>query len=73
MIQFLFKLELRNFSSVVKAHFFLLGHMRSIRRLRAKNLLLNGLGTHPEMFQGSIVNHFFIKGNKYFQQLDFHP
>ena len=73
MLQFLVKFELRNFSSVIKAHLFLLGHMRSIHRLRVKNLALNGLRTHPEMFQGSIVKHFFIKGNKYYQQLDFHP
>ncbi len=73
MMQFLVKFELRNFSSVIKAHLFLLGHIRSIRRLRAKNLALNGLRTHPEMFQGSIVYHFFIKGDKYYRQLDFHP
>ena len=73
MLQFLVKLELRNFSSVIKAHLFLLGHLRSIRRLRAKNLSLDGLRTHPEMFPGSIVYHFFIKGNKYYRQLDFNP
>jgi GT2 family glycosyltransferase len=73
MMQFLVKFELRNFSSVIKAHLFLLGHIRSIRRLRKKNLALNGVRTHPEMFQGSIVYHFFIKGNKYYRQLDFHP
>jgi GT2 family glycosyltransferase len=73
MLQFLIKLELRNFTSVLKAHFFLLGHMRSIRRLRAINLALNGLRTHPEIFQGSIVYHFFIKGDKFYQRLDFHP
>ncbi len=71
MMQFLIKFEFRNFSSVIKAHLFLLGHMRSIRRLRAKNLAINGLRTHPEIFQESIVRHFFIKGNKYFQQLGF--
>ena len=71
MMQFLIKFEFRNFSSVIKAHLFLLGHMRSIRRLRAKNLAINGLRTHPEIFQESIVKHFFIKGNKYFQQLGF--
>ena len=73
MMQFLVKFELRNFSSVIKAHFFLLGHIPSIRRLRAKNIALTGLRTHPEIFQGSIVNQFFVKGNKYYQQLDFHP
>jgi hypothetical protein len=73
MIQFLIKLELRNFTSVLKAHFFLLGHIRSIRSLRAKNIKLNGLRTHPEIFQGSIIHHFFLKGDKFYQQLDFHP
>lgn len=73
MMQFLVKFELRNFYSVLKAHFFLLGHMRSIRNLRAKNLALTKLQTHPEMFQGSMVYHFFIKGNKYYQQLGFNP
>ena len=62
MFQFLFKFELRNFSSVIKAHLFLLGHIHSIRRLRAKNLALNGLRTHPEMFPGSIVISFFYQG-----------
>jgi hypothetical protein len=73
MMQFLVKIELRNFYSVIKAHFFLLGHIRSIRNLRAKNLALTKLQTHPEMFQESIVYHFFIKGDKYFQQLAFNP
>ena len=73
MMQFLAKFELGNFSSVIKAHFFLLGHIPSMRRLRAKNLALTGFRPHPEIFQGSIVNHFFIKGNKYYQQLDFYP
>ena len=73
MFQFLVKGELRNFYSVIRAHLFLLGHTRAIRRLRARNQELNGQGTHPEMFPGSIVYHFFIKGNKYFRGLDFHP
>jgi GT2 family glycosyltransferase len=73
MLQFLVKLELRNFSSVIKAHIFLLGHIRVIRRLRTKNLALNGLRTHPEIFPESIVYHFFIKGNKSYRQLDFNP
>jgi GT2 family glycosyltransferase len=73
MLQFLFRLELSNFFSVIKAHLFLLAHIGSIRNLRERNLAVNGLRIHPEMFPESIVHHFFIKGNKYYRQLDFHP
>ncbi|MCK4853309.1 MAG: glycosyltransferase family 2 protein [Bacteroidales bacterium] len=73
MLQFLVKLELRNFSAVIKAHLFLLFHIPSIRRLRAKNLKLDGFNLHPEIYPGSIVYNFFIKGEKHYRQLEFHP
>jgi GT2 family glycosyltransferase len=73
LLQFLVKLELSNFMAVIQAHLFLLVHLRSIRKLRMKNPTLDGLKIHPEMFSGSIVYLFFIKGKRSFQQLKFHP
>ncbi len=71
MVQFLARLEFRNFSAVIKAHLFLLGHIPSIRRLRRRNLDLCTLSMHPEMYRKSIVFNFFIKGIKRFEELDF--
>ncbi len=71
MVQFLARLEFRNFSAVIKAHFFLLRHIPSVRRLRRRNLDLCTPSLHPEMYGKSIVYNFFIKGRKHFGELDF--
>ncbi len=71
MVQFLARFELWNFFAVIKAHIFLLGHVRSVRRLRKNNLAICEPAVHPEIYNRSIVYNFFLKGKKYFRELDF--
>ncbi len=71
MVQFMARFEFRNFSAVIKAHFFLLWHIRSIKRLRRQNLDLCEPAVHPEMYSKSIVYNFFLRGKKHFGELDF--
>ena len=71
MVQFLARFEFRNFSAVIRAHFFLLLHTASIKKLRTKNLELCQPALPPQMFSKSIVYNFFIKGIKHFSELDF--
>jgi GT2 family glycosyltransferase len=73
ILQFLLKLEFWNLYSVLRAHLFILGHLRSIQKLRLENITIDGLKTHPEIYPGSIVYQFFIRGHKSFRKLDFHP
>jgi GT2 family glycosyltransferase len=69
IFQFLVRLEFRNMASVIKAHFFLLFHTGSIRHLRRQNLQLALPALHTEMYRGSIVYDFFIRGKRYFSDL----
>jgi GT2 family glycosyltransferase len=71
LFQFLARFEFRNFAAVIKAHFFLAAHTRSIKRLRKKNLELCTPSLHQEILNKSIVYNFFLKGRKYFKELDF--
>lgn len=71
MLQFLARFEFRNFTAVIKAHFFLLGHMSAIRDLRRKNLEICNPSLPAEMYHKSIVYNFFIRGRKHFSELDF--
>jgi GT2 family glycosyltransferase len=70
MFQFLARFEFRNLSAVVKAYFFLLGNISSIRRLRKENLSVCNPSLPPEIYKHSIVYNFFIKGKKYFRDLE---
>ncbi len=70
LLQFLARLELRNFTAVLKAHGFLLLHLRAIRQLRKNNLALCRPAMHPEIINKSIVYNFFLRGKKYFRELD---
>ena len=71
MVQFLARFEFRNFTAVIKAHLFLLGHIAPIKRLRRKNLDLCDPAMPQEIYSKSIVYNFFIKGRKYFSELNF--
>jgi GT2 family glycosyltransferase len=69
LVQFLARLEFRNFAAVIRAHFFLLGHISTIKKLRSRNLDICTPAVHREMYNKSIVYNFFIKGRKHFSEL----
>jgi GT2 family glycosyltransferase len=71
LFQFLARLEFRNFYAVIRAHISLMGHLSSIRDLRRRTLGICEPSLHPELFGKSIVYNFFIKGRKYFRELEF--
>ncbi len=71
IFQFLARFEFRNFTAVIKAHIFFFTHTPSIKRIRKKNIELCNPVLHPEILNKSIVYNFFIKGRKYFHELDF--
>jgi len=71
LFQFLFRFELHNMVAVAGAYYFLLGHIRSIRRLRRQNLEICSPATHPEIYPGSIVYKFYILGIRRFNDLQF--
>ena len=71
LFQFLARFELKNFSAVLKAHFFLLGHISTIRRKRRINYQICTPALHPEILNNSIVYNFFLKNRKHFRDLDF--
>jgi len=70
VFQFLFRLEFRNMFSVIRAHFFLLFHLSSLRRLRRNNLSIARPSMHREIYRGSIVFDFFLKGKRQYDDLD---
>jgi GT2 family glycosyltransferase len=70
IFQFLFRLELRNMCSVVRAHAFLLFHLPTLRRLRRNNLEIADPALHREIYRGSIVYDFFLRGKRRFDDLD---
>ncbi len=57
--------------AVVRAHYFLLGHIGLVRRLRRQNQGKFRLAEHPEMYPGSIVYKFFLLGKRRFEDLRF--
>lgn len=71
LVQFLARLEFRNFTAVIKAHFSLLGNMAAIKKLRKQNLEICSPALPSEMYDKSIVYNFFIRGRKRFGELDF--
>ena len=71
MLQFIARFEFHNLRAVVKAHFFLLGHLSAIRELRRKNLEICKPSLPGEMYGKSIVYNFFIRGRKHFNELEF--
>ena len=71
IFQFLFRFEFRNMMAVIRAYIFLLGHLRSVRRLRRHNLAICRPAIHPEMYVGSVVYEFYILGKRRFEDLRF--
>lgn len=71
LLQFLARLEFRNFYSVIRAHLSILRRLSAVKKLRKKTLGLCEPETHKEMYNKSIVYNFFIRGRKYFRELDF--
>jgi GT2 family glycosyltransferase len=71
LAQFLVRFEFRNFTAVIRAHASLLRQIRRVRQLRRKNFEICRPAMHPEMYNKSIVYSFFIKGRKYFRDLEF--
>ncbi len=71
LVQFLARFEFRNFTAVIRAHASLLRQLSRVRQLRRKNFDICQPAIHPEMYNKSIVYNFFIKGRKYFRELDF--
>jgi GT2 family glycosyltransferase len=69
LVQFLARLEFRNFAAVIRAHCFLLGHISALKKLRRRNLDICIPAVPPEMYNKSIVCNFFIKGRKHFSEL----
>ncbi len=70
-VQFLFRLEFRNMAAVIKAYLYLLGHAGPVRQLRRRSLKISLPAIHPEIYAGSIVFNFFIRGRRHFRDLDF--
>jgi GT2 family glycosyltransferase len=70
IFQFLFRLEFRNMYSVIRAHFYLLGHLRTLRRHRRQSLETAEPSMHPEIYHGSIVYAFFFRGVRVFRDLN---
>ena len=70
IFQFLVRLEFQNMYSVIWAHFYLLGHLGTLRRLRKKSLETAEPSMHPEIYRGSIVYAFFIRGDRHFGDLN---
>jgi len=69
IFQFLFRFEFNNMISVIRAHLFLLGNLRSVRRLRRENRQIAPPALHQEVYRGSIVYNFFLRGKKHFSDL----
>jgi GT2 family glycosyltransferase len=71
LAQFLARFEFRNFASVIRAHLSLVRRYRTIKSHRRKNMELCKPAVPAEMYRKSIVYDFFIRGRKYFHELDF--
>lgn len=68
-IKFLFSAEFNNYWSVLRAHFRFYVTFRTLYKKRKVNLLLAKRNIHKEMYPGSIVAQFFIKGVRKFSEL----
>jgi len=71
IVLFLTGREWKNASAVIKAHFNFIAGVRlflSKRRLLMKML---NVGSHAEMYNGSIVFDFFLRKRRYFHQIPF--
>jgi GT2 family glycosyltransferase len=71
MIQFLARFEFKNFAAVIRAHLSIFRRIGAVRKLRRDNYSICPPRMHTEMYPGSIVYDFFIRGKKHFNELEF--
>lgn len=70
-IKFLISFEFKNALAVVKAHWEFIKKRQYFNEKRIKNEKLAIVKDIPTIYNGSIVFDFFLKGKKYFHQLNF--
>ncbi len=68
-LHFLAKGEFAFFSAVLKAHFSFYKNLGSMLRKRKKQLPEVNKDIHDEIFNGSLVWHFFFKKQRTFKEL----
>lgn len=69
--KFLLSFEFSNAVAVLKAHRDFFIHRKNFKTKRLENLKLASVKNIPTLYKGSIVIDFFLKGKKYFSQLNF--
>jgi len=69
-LKFLAGFEFRNFYAVLRAHFNFYSNLSKFKNKRKHNLALNKKYDHKEIYNGSIVYQFFVKGIKEYKQLE---
>lgn len=70
-VKFLSGFEFKNARAVLKAHREFLLKRKHFKPSRIENKNLSTVKEIPTIYQGSIVFDFFLKGKKYFHQLNF--
>ena len=69
--KFLISFEYSNAVAVLKAHRDFFVHRKNFKTKRLENIKLAKVKNIPTIYNGSIVFDFFLKGKKYFSQLNF--
>lgn len=70
-VKFLLGFELRNAGAVISAHREFLIKRKQFKQKRSENDRLTTVKEIPTVYKESIVFDFFLKGKKYFHQLNF--
>ena len=70
-MKFILSFEIKNFIAVLKAHYYFYTNISKFKYKRHENITHNTKYNHAEIYNGSIVYDFFIKGIKKFSDLSF--
>jgi len=70
-IKFILSFEFKNFTAVLKAHYSFYTNLKKFKPKREENIKYNIEYNHREIYKGSIVYDFFIKGIKKFSDIKF--
>ena len=68
-LKFLAGFEFKNFIAVLKAHYCFYSNISKFKQKRKVNLSRSKKFNHKEIYNGSIVYQFFVKGIKEYKQL----
>lgn len=69
--KFIFSFEFSNALAVIKAHRDFFVHRKKFKTKRLENIKFATVKNIPTLYKGSIVFDFFLRGKKYFYQLNF--